>query len=112
MLVRTPATHQLLVLIAGTVIFAGSLARLYEICRVVAHHDEAITLVRAFGSDGGRVHSEGCSGRHLKPADLLYKWVTQSVELYSALADDDDLLPMLDIRQWYRAVREAGGIET
>lgn len=53
------------------VIFAGFLARLYEIDRMVVGHDEAFTMLRTFGFDGGHVGAEVFSGRDFTPDELL-----------------------------------------
>lgn len=69
--IRSPAAPQLLVLIAGMVIIVGSIARLWDVDRMVVWHDEVFTMVRAFGFDGGRVGARVFSGGDLTPDDLL-----------------------------------------
>lgn len=57
--------------IVGLIILAGSLARLYEVDRMVVWHDEVFTAVRAFGYERTQVEEVVFSGRPLSPADLL-----------------------------------------
>jgi uncharacterized membrane protein len=60
-----------LILIAATVVFVGSVARFYELDRMVVRHDEVYSLLRTFGFDETKVRKEVFSDSRLKPMDLL-----------------------------------------
>ena len=68
---RSTTTPLHLMLIAATVIVAGSVARLYDTERMVVWHDEVFSLLRSFGFEAEHVRAQVFAGQDLQPSDLL-----------------------------------------
>lgn len=68
---RTLLSAPSLIVFAGLIILVGSLARLYEVDRMVVWHDEVFTAMRAFGYEQAQIADVLFSGRVLTPAVLL-----------------------------------------
>lgn len=68
---RFTTTPLHLMLIAATVIVAGSVARLYDTERMVVWHDEVFSLLRSFGFEAEHVRAQVFAGQDLQPSDLL-----------------------------------------